>query len=188
MQSVLTGLSYCGLSVLQLSSSSSTEVATYSSKILLWTIWTSGFFIFTAFTSDLTAIMTAGASQQLPKSFEDILDREYSIILSKGALAASILANSDPGTPARKVYDKQSKEIVYPLDGNLEPLISQIVDPPRTAYFGTFVQFTKDNRLLVVRDFKDITPTQFQLAFQALNKLNTTKMLTNLITIFTERL
>ncbi len=166
---LVAGFANFGLSILQLSEKSPADFTTWSSKFLQFTVWISGFFIFTAFTSDLTATMTAGISQELPKSFKEILDQEYTVVMAKGAFGASILANSDKDSSARRVFEKHSKLVDYPVDGNMDPLVKHIVDKPRTVYFGAFEQFNKDNRLLVVRDFRDSTPAEFRLGLQVRN-------------------
>ncbi len=69
-------------------------------------------------------------------------------------------------SPKRKVYESHSLMVDYPGDGDLEPLTRQLLDGPKMAYFGAFVQFASDGRLLVVREFRDANPNQFRLAFQ----------------------
>ena len=71
-------------------------------------------------------------------------------------------------SPKRKVYESHSLMVDYPSDGDLEPLTRQLLDRPRMAYFGAFVQFASDGRLLVARDFRDANPNQFRLAFQVM--------------------
>ena len=81
-ESLARGMVGYALSLIQLDSAwMLSESHAWSLKWLKWSFSVCGFLVFAAYTSDLTATMTAGVSEAMPKSFEELIEGEYQELL-----------------------------------------------------------------------------------------------------------
>ncbi len=78
------------------------------------------FLLFTAYTSDLTASMTAGGASHGISSFQDIIDLDYTLIYSIGSMQESVLKNSEKTSPAMYMVYKKHSMGITDFNGNLE--------------------------------------------------------------------
>ncbi len=159
------GASMYGLSLIQLNYFRGIGELRWSSHLAQLFVSVYGFFIFCVYSSDLTATMTAGGSLKLPTTFSDILEEGFSLYMLKGTLQHSVLSTADPETPMRKVFDHNVILEDWPSDGNLEPLIQKIVADKYTLFFGNYLDFFKDDRLVVIDEFKESIKSGIHIAY-----------------------
>ncbi len=120
-----------------------------------------GYLWFTAYTSDLTAILTVGQADQLPKDFQEIIEGGYRILAAKGVWTTARMENSLPGSDMRRAFD--SHTTLYAYNGDLEPVLHRMTADPKILYYGGTLPFLKHPNFKIVTDFKEAAV--FQLPF-----------------------
>ena len=95
---ILRGATNFFLALMQLSSGGSDNdvpMDRWSRKFFHLSVLACGFLLFSAFSGDLTATMTAGDSGAVPKDFGEVLERGYTVVVANGALAVTLLVNEE---------------------------------------------------------------------------------------------
>ncbi len=94
----LRGATNFFLALMQLSSGGSDNdvpMDRWSRKLLRLSVLACGFLLFSAFSGDLTATMTAGDSGAVPRDFGEVLKRGYTVVVANGALAVTLLVKEE---------------------------------------------------------------------------------------------
>ncbi len=108
----------------------------FTFRILFLVSSFSFYFMFAAYTSDLTASMTAGKGSQQITNFQDVIDQGYTLIYPSGSIAQSLLSNSLETSAMNTVYRKHSKGLVA-TDNDFRDLV--LSNPKFVAYDITSV-------------------------------------------------
>ncbi len=146
------GVIHFGLSCLQLGNIISGKLNAW--KILQLTIALCGYLIFTAYTSDLTAILTVGQPGRLPRNFKEIISDGYRILAAKGAWPAVNMKNKPPGSFMRKAFDNHTT--LYQYDGDMDSIVHKMSADPKLLYYGDSMHFSKHRNLEAVSDLEEI--------------------------------
>ncbi len=139
--------------------------STVSPTIVYWLMSLFGMVVYIAYTCDLTAKMTTGESNHFPSTFAQLVDEGYTIFVAKGGLPEVIMQQS-PDEATKIALDHNVLLYDYPLDGDLEPIIEQVLAKPKQVFFGTTLDLSRDDRLKVLKGFKDGVVKFTNLAFQ----------------------
>ncbi len=103
----------------------------WSRKLLRLSVLACGFLLFSAFSGDLTATMTAGDSGAVPRDFGEVLERGYTVVVANGVRTALWAGPTSAGPqdsggerlPSRPTLIKtaaikeQSKKEMFSLQG-----------------------------------------------------------------------
>ncbi len=162
-------LSYYYLALLQIALS-----IKFTSKSIKYTYWLMSMFgtlMFIMYTCDLTASVTSGRHEKYPNSFDEIIQKEYEVYVTKGGLTESILKHANKGTSENVIYEMNTKLYVYPLDGNLEEWKNEVLTGTKRTFFGTTEEFIGDDRFEALTDFNNMIKTSLHLGFPKKSEL-----------------
>ncbi len=133
-------------------------------RMLQVTIALCGYLCFTAYTSDLTAILTVGQLSHLPKNFKQIISHDYRILAAKGSWPVDHMKSRPLGSIMRKVYDNHTTLFTY--DGDMKAMLHKLSVDPKLLYYGDSLQFYKHNNLQIVKDFDERTLIKLSIGLQ----------------------
>ncbi len=137
------------------------DSASLGVKILLLTTSAVTYVLFTCYSSDLTAQMTVGGRPTLVRSYQDILDSDYTLYAEADTILAMIIQDSEPGS-AKELVLKHRFET---KDWN--QFLQEVSErPSHSIYFSSeFSYSASDDKLIFVKDFEDSRMMQVPFAF-----------------------
>ncbi len=156
------GMVKFGLACLQLGDVTSGKLQAW--RVLQVTIAICGYLCFTAYTSDLTAILTVRQSSQLPKSFGEIISNDYRIMVGKGAWPAIRMESSLPGSDMNKAFNNHT--ILFNYDGDMETIFQKMTADPKLLYFGDSLHFNKHAKFKIIKDFEEVRISKLAFGLQ----------------------
>ncbi len=118
-----------------------------SAKMINMLMGIFGMMIFIAYTSNLTAQMTAGEQRRFPRTFPKVINGEFSILIAKSDNPGTYLEHLPLGSLEKTIFDEHAMPFDYPLDGNMDPIVELMLKDPKTAHFGTEIDFIGDARV-----------------------------------------
>ncbi len=83
------------------------QLASISSKIFYLSLAALCFILFNFYVADLTATMTVGKAPAKLRSFQDILDKQYTLFALGGTFTEGIFKAAHPDSPMGKVYQQR---------------------------------------------------------------------------------
>ena len=95
------------------------------------------YLIFAYYVSDLTAAMTAKPPGNPVKSFNDVIQEDYKILVTGSTSQLAQLKNSAPGSAKYQVYQDQIKGNPKAFVSNQAEAIKVMKEQEKTLYFYT---------------------------------------------------
>ncbi len=134
----------------------------WSVRILIWTSSIGGLLVYTYYTCDLTALTTSSSEPSYVRSFNDVIEQQYQVVVLNDSAAEEILSTSRPRSPMRRVYEttmvgKRDAFTAIREEGN-----RIVLDRPKHLMFGTDLLPGLDGRFVAL-DIEDAY--KGQLAF-----------------------
>ena len=154
----LKGVDYAFKSTLQLDSSLPSSHRLSAKQFLLWTGLLS-FVIFSYYNALLTSYMTVKTKNPMIKSYRDVLDSDFKILILRDSPLLKDVSSAKPGTIFHEVYHKLIK-------GRSDSIVSSVFEArdimlkdPKYMYMGSPALFTRDKRFLALKDFNEAINT-----------------------------
>ncbi len=123
-----------------------------------------GFFIYLAYCSDLTAVMTAGENKKLPKSFGDVLEAELGVVIIEASASHVVMSRAKAGTPASEVYSLMQKHPEESFVDTADDQIDKVLASGGASLaYTSYLPFVGDDRFKSVIGFDEVIV--FQLGF-----------------------
>ncbi len=131
---MFNSLSVCILELLQIGYN--VIIASASSKVLFLVMSLFGYLIFTYYTCDLTARMTSGPPKSTVRSFQDVLDNDYHVIVMGATSNEELLANSDEGSAMHSVYYNRMRGTESAFVNTTAVGLKRILTEEKTLYYS----------------------------------------------------
>ncbi len=154
----LKGVDYVFKSTLQLDASLPNSHRLSAKQFLLWTGLLS-FVIFSYYNALLTSYMTVKTKNPTIKSYRDVLDSDFKILILRDSPLLKDVSSAKPGTIFHEVYHKLIK-------GRSDSIVSSVFEArdimlkdPKYMYMGSPALFTRDKRFLALKDFNEAINT-----------------------------
>jgi ABC-type amino acid transport substrate-binding protein len=156
-----SGLETVNLSLIQHDGTVEPEALSARMLVLVTNLWS--FLIFAFYTADLTSRLTSGPLQAGIKSFQDVLDLGYQMIVLKGSVYQDDLANANPSSILNKIYTKTMQNNSKAFYDNAPQGIAMLMENSKSVAFGVSSGFNDPNIIsLDVNDaLKDSTSFGF---------------------------
>ena len=130
-----------------------------SARTLSLTLSFISYLMFSYYTCDLTSRMTSGSVPEAIISFQDVLDKDYRVLVEEGTANSLSLRNATEGSAMRRVHD----EIMLGDPSAFVPSIADGLDlvltEEKTLFFGSEVTATKRDGLLMALPLIDSFPS-----------------------------
>ncbi len=130
-----------------------------------WLMNLFGMIVYIAYSCYLTADLTTGQSDKFPDNYTELIDEGYMFYVETGGLQ-EILIRQSLGELGADVFDRHVKLFNYPLDGDMGPIIGEMLAKPKQVHFGTTLHLTTDRRLKVLKSFKGAVQKFANLAYR----------------------
>ena len=114
-------------------------VKSASARILFYITSVSAYLLFAYYTCDLTARMTSGPAPVPIRSFRDVIDRDYRVVVRGSTSNHEFLKTAREGTPMHEYYYNY-------MDGNPDAFTSSIKEwVHQSRYCENFITFEKNS-------------------------------------------
>ncbi len=136
-----------------------------SERMLYFTIFVLCLFVFEGYIGNLTAEMTVGKPKVQLKSFQDIIDNEMTISVTKGTVSDFYFAQAEEGT-AQYIVNKNHVNR-YILDvSEIRKTVDEIDSDPKSAYFETIIPFLEYDKVKPLLNFNGRISSAIGIALQ----------------------
>ena len=153
----LNGMDYVFKSTLQLEASFSSNTLS-TRQFLLWTGLLS-YIVFSYYNALLTSYMTVKTKNPRIKSYRDVLDSDFKILILRNSPILKDVSSAKPGTIFHEVYHKLIK-------GRSDAIVSGFIEArdimlkdPMYMYMGSPALFSHDKRFIALRDLNEAIKT-----------------------------
>ncbi len=147
------GLAFAYNSLLQLSYG--TVTGRVSIKVVILSVCLPAFFLYACYTADLTALMTKREPPPTIRSFADVLEHEYQVVVWKGTSPEEYLVNSQPGSGMHEVYNET-------MAGNPSAYVNDDIEglevlrtKEKTLFYASEMTFFGHDDIVVNRNLED---------------------------------
>ena len=96
----------------------------------------SSYIIFVQYTAYLTAVSTSGIKESSIKSFGDVINNNYKVVVVDGSTEHEILKASHPGTAMHRVYYNTMAEDTNAIVQSYEMAANAVYSRKKTLFFG----------------------------------------------------
>ncbi len=116
------------------------------------------FFAFQGYVGDLTAVMTARPPKVTIKSFQDLIDNNFELYLSKGTISETFFEEAPEDSAMARIYKEKTTMTTY--DKKIAHLqkMEILTSVPRSALYANVYQFRNETaRARPLMDFQEMT-------------------------------
>ncbi len=130
--------------------------ACLSTRIMYFTVYSFGFFIFANYTSVLTSVMTTGPRVKSITSFQDLLENtDFKVMIMKGTSAHTTFSTAEPSSDVGKVYRNIMESQERNMKRSTQHLLDDLLNDEDSVAYADFLTFIHNDRLSVMYDFKE---------------------------------
>ncbi len=145
----LSLLGYLSASVLFLVQlSAAVPARSMASRVVVLVGGLGTYFIFAYYTSDLTAWMTSSPPPNPIRSFADVLERQYQVVVVKGTASVRLLSHAPEGSDKRTVFDTTmaGKDVAF-VKSVPDAIETVLTKNPKSAIFESELWADYDDRI-----------------------------------------
>jgi len=121
-------------------------ITSVSSKILFITVHSFGFIIFVYYTGDLTATMTSGNRLPPITTFEDVMNFDYSVMVTAGTQGEAWLKRAPPSSAMDKVARTRMISVSVAGQEGIEGQKRRMEEDRKLLLWDSALTFALDNR------------------------------------------
>ncbi len=122
-----------------------------STRIAFFTSALFAYMIFSYYTCDLTARMTASPPDVPIRGFEDVILNDYRVLVKEATANEEVLKTAKEGTPMEKYYRTKMKDKPRAMFGSYEEGKERLLREPKTLLFESSLAFVGDSKLVALK-------------------------------------
>ena len=140
---------------------------TFSSKIICLSAPLLGFVCYSYYAADLTSLMTVSTKVSNVNSFDEAVEQGYHFLIWPGTNSEYYYMSAQPGSGQYKAYhevilkDYENSQISSDQEAHL-----RITAEPKTLWFGSYLGFMADKRVLSLTEMQDRVVSQLAFGLQ----------------------
>ena len=111
-------------------------VSSTSARIMYLAGSIMAYLLFSYYECDLTARMTTASAKENIRNFQDVIDKEYKVLVKESSSNHEVLKNAEEGTAMHKVYWDSIHDYPEQFVGGHSDALNKIFSREKTLYFA----------------------------------------------------